>query len=94
MTDKIHDGWEIIPVRAMESSITVYVWNAGFIPNSEVIGDGDAVDTLVGCARPRVQRGGIFSSHGTFSNGPPILHCCGRDDRTPPTQKFNIGVQV
>jgi hypothetical protein len=27
MTDKIHNGWEIIFACAMESSITVHVWS-------------------------------------------------------------------
>jgi hypothetical protein len=34
------------------------------------------------------------SSHGTFPNRPPTLLGCGRDGRTPPTQKFNFGVRV
>jgi hypothetical protein len=34
------------------------------------------------------------SSRGTFPNRPPIPLGCGRDGRTPPTQKFNFGVRV
>jgi hypothetical protein len=34
------------------------------------------------------------SSHGTFSNRLPTRLCCGRDGRTPTTQKFNFRVRV
>ena len=35
----------------------------------------------------------LHSNHGTFSNRPPAPHCCGRDGRTPPMQKFNFGIR-
>src|SRR5208283_4562605 len=34
------------------------------------------------------------SSHGTFPNRPPTPPGCGRDGRTPVTQKVNFGVRV
>jgi hypothetical protein len=55
---------------------------------------------VVGRARtcrsaPVLGRSNLFhSSHGTFSNRLPDAHCCGRDDRTPLTQKFFCGVRV
>jgi hypothetical protein len=33
-------------------------------------------------------------SPGTFSRRPPTPPGCGRDDRTPPAQKFNFEVRV
>jgi hypothetical protein len=36
----------------------------------------------------------LHSSHGTFPDCLPIPLCCGRDGRTPLTQKFNFGVPV
>ena len=36
----------------------------------------------------------VFSNNGTLPNRPPIPPGCGRDGRTPPTQKFNFGVRV
>ena len=62
-------------------------------PNSEVADGGWADEALSECARPRAQQLASFSSHGTFPNRLPTLPGCGRDGRTPPTQKFHFGVR-
>ena len=36
----------------------------------------------------------LSSSHETFPNRPSIPRCCGRDGRTPLTQKFHFGFRV
>ena len=64
-----------------------------FNPNSEVTGGGGADDALSECARPG-RSNWLHSSHRTFPNRPPTSLGCGRDDRTPPTQKFNFGVRI
>jgi hypothetical protein len=62
-------------------------------PNSEVAGGGGADEALSEC--PVLGRSNwLHSSHGTFSNCPSIPHGCGRDGRTPLTQKFIFGVRV
>jgi hypothetical protein len=71
--------------------------NRGFIaavhliPNSEVT--GVAVWMMPCRSAPVPGRSNwLHSSHGTFTQRSPTPPGCGRDGRTPPTQKFNFGV--
>jgi hypothetical protein len=64
-----------------------------FNPNSEVAGDRGAYEAMPECARLWAQQPASFKPRN-ISNHPPAPLCCGRGDRTPPTQKFNFGVRV
>jgi hypothetical protein len=79
--------------RGTPSGLFAQTGIAQISPNSEVAGGGGADEAMPECARPRAQQLASFKPRNIFTNRPPTPLGCGRDGRTPPTQKFNFGVR-